>query len=391
MPPTRISSKFNVDIGHFPAHLPSRSPADGSNDLDSLMDLSFDPTYPFGSQTANLEYSMLSAILGNPSPDTASANDIPSPMLEQSPASAQMSTWPGMTPPPIPSSGYPPPLPPELTRPGLVGHSSTSTSATTSTSFLRTLGPSSPSISNESPGMHVDSMPGPSMNMVPGSSSVSTDFPASHDVSSHQIGPERSVAGPSAGQWRSAGDSIYSQVVTGYDYTQGYHFLMRFLSERSAISFPFLSRNKSAMATASSVPFDVPTASTAAIGGDQSHGRESLESTFFHRLHVSSPPFSSASSLPSNDMASGRFFPSQHALSVPSDNTVIDEWPVFSRFEKNDILRVVRALAIFRPSLIALQMPMTEQDEIFVERALQRSLLVCHSILSLAPTRSACF
>ena len=50
--------------------------------------------------------------------------------------------------------------------------------------------------------------------------------------------------------------------------------------------------------------------------------------------------------------------------------------PMSRRFEKNDILRVVRALAIFRPSLIALQMPMTEQDEIFVERALQRSLLV---------------
>lgn len=46
------------------------------------------------------------------------------------------------------------------------------------------------------------------------------------------------------------------------------------------------------------------------------------------------------------------------------------------RFEKNDILRIVRALAIFRPSLIALQMPMTDEDEVFVERCFQRSLLV---------------
>lgn len=45
-------------------------------------------------------------------------------------------------------------------------------------------------------------------------------------------------------------------------------------------------------------------------------------------------------------------------------------------FEKNDILRVVRALAIFRPSLIALQMPLSEEDEVFVERCFQRSLLV---------------
>lgn len=34
------------------------------------------------------------------------------------------------------------------------------------------------------------------------------------------------------------------------------------------------------------------------------------------------------------------------------------------RFEKNDILRIIRALATFRPSLIALQMPLTEEDEV---------------------------
>jgi len=46
------------------------------------------------------------------------------------------------------------------------------------------------------------------------------------------------------------------------------------------------------------------------------------------------------------------------------------------RFEKNDILRIVRALAIFRPSLIALQMPLSEEDEIFVEKCVQRSVIV---------------
>lgn len=49
------------------------------------------------------------------------------------------------------------------------------------------------------------------------------------------------------------------------------------------------------------------------------------------------------------------------------------------RFEKNDILRIVRALAIFRPSLIALQMPLTEEDEIFVEKCVQRSVIVSGS------------
>ena len=36
----------------------------------------------------------------------------------------------------------------------------------------------------------------------------------------------------------------------------------------------------------------------------------------------------------------------------------------------------MRALALFRPSLIALQMPLTEEDEIFVEKCVQRSVIV---------------
>lgn len=50
--------------------------------------------------------------------------------------------------------------------------------------------------------------------------------------------------------------------------------------------------------------------------------------------------------------------------------------PIIYRFEKNDILRIVRALAIFRPSLIAMQMPLTEEDEVFVEKCFQRSIIV---------------
>lgn len=64
--------------------------------------------------------------------------------------------------------------------------------------------------------------------------------------------------------------------------------------------------------------------------------------------------------------------------SIPDDYLVL-ECPG-DRFEKNDILRIVRALAIFRPSLIALQMPMTDEDEVFVERCFQRSLLVRLSV-----------
>ncbi|KAI0028605.1 hypothetical protein K488DRAFT_58171 [Vararia minispora EC-137] len=56
------------------------------------------------------------------------------------------------------------------------------------------------------------------------------------------------------------------------------------------------------------------------------------------------------------------------------------------RFEKNDILRIVRALAIFRPSLIALQMPLTEEDEVFVEKSLQRSIIELNKLISYVGT-----
>ncbi|KAI0663538.1 transcription activator of gluconeogenesis ERT1, partial [Cubamyces menziesii] len=52
------------------------------------------------------------------------------------------------------------------------------------------------------------------------------------------------------------------------------------------------------------------------------------------------------------------------------------------RFEKNDILRIVRAL----PSFIALQMPMTEEDEVFVEKCFQRSLIELDKLVSFSGT-----
>ncbi|ORY89826.1 hypothetical protein BCR35DRAFT_261935 [Leucosporidium creatinivorum] len=56
------------------------------------------------------------------------------------------------------------------------------------------------------------------------------------------------------------------------------------------------------------------------------------------------------------------------------------------RFEKNDILRIIRALATYRPSLIALQMPLTEEDEIFVERTFQRTLVELNKLISFSGT-----
>jgi len=56
------------------------------------------------------------------------------------------------------------------------------------------------------------------------------------------------------------------------------------------------------------------------------------------------------------------------------------------RFEKNEILRIVRALALFRPSLIAIQMPLTEEDEIFIEKCVQRSVIELNKLISYSGT-----
>lgn len=372
LPPARISSEFTIIPKHLPPHLHPYCIADGTNDIDSLMDLSFDPSYPFGSQAANLEYSMLSAILGNPASDAHSANDIPSPMLEESPASVQAGAWASMTPSPLVNNGFPP-LAPELTQqPNFVASSSTPTSASTSTSYIRTIGPISPSLSNDSPAMQMDSM-----DMLQSGSNISSGPSALSEILPQQSAPEHPAAsGPSANAWRSAGDSVYSQVVTGYDYTQGYHFLMRFLSERSAVPFPFLSRGRSAAPASNALGGDPTTTSSGVVGDNQSYRTGAMDYPFGRTPSSSSSShsFPSAPSSASYGATSGEALPAYS--SINQNERVIDEWPVFSRFEKNDILRVVRALAIFRPSLIALQMPMSEQDEIFVERALQRSLLV---------------
>lgn len=319
---------------------------------------------------------MLSAILGNPSTDAQSINDIPSPMLTQSPPSGQMNNWPSMTPPPMSSGGYPPPLPSDLTQQGLIGTSSTPTSATMSTSYLRTLGLSSSPVSTDSPGMRMESA---QIDMLRGDSSYAAGPSDSRplalpDMLQQQSNPGRPPASSTAGQWKSAGDSVYSQVVTGYDYTQGYHFLMRFLSERSAIPFPFLSRGSSA--ETSTVPRNDATTTAGPVDDNETNLRGSLEYTLLRPFISGSSPNPLASSSASVYSVSQDALPQESSSSVSQDYSIIDQFPAFSRFEKNDILRVVRALAIFRPSLIALQMPMTEQDEIFVERALQRSLLV---------------
>lgn len=67
------------------------------------------------------------------------------------------------------------------------------------------------------------------------------------------------------------------------------------------------------------------------------------------------------------------------SLSLPSDYTQSYHHlmrHLAKEYDQKSILKVVKSLAAFRPSLIALQMPLTFEDEVFLEKSFQRTLIV---------------
>ncbi len=58
-------------------------------------------------------------------------------------------------------------------------------------------------------------------------------------------------------------------------------------------------------------------------------------------------------------------------------------------FDQSEALKVVKSLAAFRPSLIALQMPLTIEDEVFLEKSFQRTLIELEKLISFSGTPTA--
>ncbi|PPR05830.1 hypothetical protein CVT26_010110 [Gymnopilus dilepis] len=271
------------------ADQPSSIPiAESFPQADPLLTSSFDPTTYFGSEAANLEYSILSAILGNPSPPDSSTT--PPPVQPEQ----QFTSWPqdtiSFSSPPLANAANI-----SLTSPYgenqiqiQQSESNLSTSPnnpahyltypypqTQQTDALADLTYPPPTSQSDEP-LH-PLQPRYPLDTRPRSPPLSAFLPSPAKDSQLTRPPSRG----------SKLQSITDRVTAPYDYTEGYHFLMKHL----------------------------PT-----------------------------------------------------------------------RFEKNDILRIVRALAIFRPSLIALQMPLSLDDEIFVERCFQRSLLELEKLMSYSGT-----
>lgn len=269
---------------------------------DPLFNLSFDPQFPFGSEAANLEYSILSAILGNPSPPSDSAS-APSPSQHPIPSGLQSSAWS-----PEPLHAQPQYTQDAGVNPYSSGFGDQIQLSVPSSDVMLAAPPSSTFVScsptQQSPELQYPSynnvqapQAGGSVRLAPSryTRDVLTSAPAvmvrapSKETGSQSLVSSRHTSPSPENSTHLCGIDNHSplNVTAPYDYTEGYHFLMKHL----------------------------PT-----------------------------------------------------------------------RFEKNDILRIVRALAIFRPSLIALQMPLTEEDEVFVEKCFQRSLLELEKLISYSGT-----
>ncbi len=233
-----------------------------------MFNVTFDPNFPFGSEAANLEYSILSAILGNPSPGdsahsppapqptgnfsswtndslaypssnttgTTYASSFPDASLSNLPSTAntdslspsQPTFAPFATPQAKESpqasynqASYTPsqPLHPLQPRYPLPADYSRSPSISTPSTVFPRPDPKDPGLLSP---LAANASPISTSSVPPGLASVSTDTPTPST-------PSSSLALPSSS---SQLQSINDSVTTPYDYTEGYHFLMKHLPSR---------------------------------------------------------------------------------------------------------------------------------------------------------------
>lgn len=274
------------------------------------INMNFDQPFSFGSEATNLEYSMLTQMLGNIADD--SLLPMTSPTYSSHPQSR----------PSLPNTHYP--MEPEPW------------AATQNAQ-------NNPPMSRPSSSVYQNQPPPPPPPETP------MDLPM---ISPEQISPTNNLGNPTYAQLPGARETAPS-------------FPTR--------STPFL------RTTPQHQHQQHPHQFSAGLGVDPSmvHTAEPVEPSTPHG--ISNP----------NEFTSMRIAEVYQNIARPYDYTQGYHFLMqylHQNFDKNDILRVVRALAIFRPSLIALQMPLTEEDEIFVEKCFQRSLIELEKLISFSGT-----
>lgn len=262
--PTASTNTFNMSPTLFP---PS----------DPLFNLNFDHSYPFDSTAANMEYSMLSAILGNPSAQEDANHIPPSPPPSTNLPLISNPGWPN-----IPLGGH--------------SHNNFANGLNKLDGKDGFLDPALAQQTGSEPPLSAGINPSSALQFrisdntfTPLTPPASDPTPASPSLInlSPDIQAKLPPALPQTLTRRERSAKVYSEVNQAFDYVDGYHYLMQYLQ---------------------------------------------------------------------------------------------------GRFDKMDILRIVRALAIFRPSLIALQMDLSPEDEVFAEKCFQRSLIELEKLISFSGT-----
>jgi hypothetical protein len=195
---------------------------------DPMFNVSFDPNYSFGSEAANLEYSILSAILGNPSPPESSppqqpySSTLPSSSNPEWPNDPQQ---PSQVDPYSEYSAYPSQSLPESDP---ISNQPTDSAFATESTFYNTTYPQALPNTDQSyvalPQDERSSALRPQYRARSPSQTVPTRTSTTH--------APNSPASESSGAARSVVQTINDCVTAPYDYTEGYHFLMKHLPNR---------------------------------------------------------------------------------------------------------------------------------------------------------------
>jgi hypothetical protein len=232
------------------AKVPAQPPFDPSDQM--FTPVPFDPSFPFGSEAANLEYSILSAILGNPSPPQTTTSPAPS--------APSYSSWPSDDPMDFTASrnsnDFGPSFPDQQIA---VQPSDTTLSTSPTASFLTYPYPQPPEqeplqypsqfqqelhplqprypLDNRPRSPHFSTKESGQRGILSPSHSSASSF--GHVVPEHQSGGGSQL------------QNINDRVTMPYDYTEGYHFLMKHLPSRCVcyLQNPVIVRKKSASGT----------------------------------------------------------------------------------------------------------------------------------------------
>lgn len=396
------------------------------SDQDPLFNLAFDPAYTFGSEAANLEYSILSAILGNPSPPDDNSRLLRSSEPHSQAASSTIngSSYPQFANPEWPAPPPPPPEPPTSSKAASPVLTPNFLHQQTSAQDPRSYPPAVPYQPPLAHGQSYNSasmayQTSPSTIAPPSELSLSATQPLQQQPHTHMHYPQStwSEATPSApsGNPLSATDTSYmrthvssQQSVSNYVNTQGQGGPAPNQGLPPLSPPPSNSSPGSPLATENGFSFHPQSHS---IQNSRQQVAPLRSSQLYQTAHwgfTRGPEFGSAVenredvTMFKTDGSSAQKIPLPssvyNAVTKPYDymqgyhdvmrhlheryvtfiqSIFLSILLIIIRFEsKIDILRVVRALAIVRPSLIALQMALTEEDEIFVEKCFQRSLIV---------------